>query len=177
MRAGVRYQHRAYRPQLALQSIPFYLKGMSEHKVNLTWKRGDVPFEYQKYPRNHTWKFDGGHEMTASAAPAYSGDPNQVDPEEAFVASLSSCHMLTFLAMAAKKRFVLDEYVDDAVGHMEKNAEGKLAITRVTLKQKLKFSGDKQPTPQEIEEMNHAAHDQCFIANSVKTEVIVEPQS
>jgi organic hydroperoxide reductase OsmC/OhrA len=85
--------------------------------------------------------------------------------------------MLTFLAMAAKKRFVLDEYVDDAVGHMEKNAEGKLAITRVTLKQKLKFSGDKQPTPQEIEEMNHAAHDQCFIANSVKTEVIVEPQS
>jgi organic hydroperoxide reductase OsmC/OhrA len=149
---------------------------MSEHKVNLTWKRGDAPFEYQKYPRNHTWTFDGGHEMTASAAPAYLGDPKQVDPEEAFVASLSSCHMLTFLAMAAKKKFVLDEYVDDAVGVMEKNGEGKLAITRVTLKQKLKFSGDKQPTPQEIEEMNHAAHEQCFIANSVKTEITVEPQ-
>ena len=150
---------------------------MSEHKVNLTWKRGDVPFEYQKYPRNHTWKFDGGHEMTASAAPAYLGDPKQVDPEEAFVASLSSCHMLTFLAVAAKKKFVLDEYVDEAVGHMEKNAEGKLAITRVTLKQRLKFSGDKQPTPEEIEEMNHMAHEQCFIANSVKTEITVEPQS
>jgi organic hydroperoxide reductase OsmC/OhrA len=150
---------------------------MSEHKVNLTWKRGDVPFEYQKYPRNHRWKFDGGHEMTASAAPAYLGDPNQVDPEEAFVASLSSCHMLTFLAVAAKKKFVLDEYIDEAIGLMEKNAEGKLAITRVTLKQKLKFSGDKQPTPEEIEEMNHMAHDQCFIANSVKTEVTVETQN
>ena len=150
---------------------------MSEHKINLTWKRGDAPFEYQKYPRNHTWKFDGGHEMTASAAPAYLGDPKQVDPEEAFVASLSSCHMLTFLAIACKKKFVLDEYVDEAVGLMEKNADGKLAITKVTLKQRLKFSGEKQPTAAELEEMNHMAHDQCFIANSVKTEVKVEPQS
>jgi organic hydroperoxide reductase OsmC/OhrA len=150
---------------------------MSEHKVNLTWKRGDAPFEYQKYPRNHTWKFDGGHEMTASAAPAYLGDPKQVDPEEAFVASLSSCHMLTFLAIACKKKLVLDEYVDDAVGMMEKNADGRLAITRVTLKQRLKFSGDKQPTTQELEEMNHLAHEQCFIANSVKTEVNVEVQT
>ncbi len=150
---------------------------MSEHKVNLSWKRGDAPFEYQKYPRNHTWKFDGGHEMTASAAPAYLGDPKQVDPEEAFVASLSGCHMLTFLAIACKKKFVLDEYADEAVGVMEKNAEGRLAITRVILKQRLKFSGDKQPTVAEIDEMNHMAHDQCFIANSVKTEVKVEPQS
>ncbi|MFZ3374502.1 MAG: OsmC family protein [Chthoniobacterales bacterium] len=150
---------------------------MSEHKITLNWKRGDTPFEYQKYPRNHTWKFDGGHEMTASAAPAYLGDPKQVDPEEAFVASLSSCHMLTFLAIAVKKKFVLDEYVDEAVGHMEKNTEGRLAITRVVLRQKTKFSGDKQPTPQELDEMNHTAHEQCFIANSVKTEVTVEPQT
>ena len=114
--------------------------------------------------------------MQASAAPAYLGNPNLVDPEEAFVASLSSCHMLTFLAIACKKRFVLDEYSDDAVGMMEKNADGRLAITRVTLRQRLKFSGDKQPTPQEIEEMNHAAHEQCFIANSVKTEIRVETQ-
>ena len=147
---------------------------MSEHKISLTWKRGDTPFEYQKYCRDHTWKFDGGHETAATAAPAYLGNPKLVDPEEAFVASLSSCHMLTFLAVACKKKFVLDEYTDEAVGHMEKNAEGKLAITRVTLKQKLKFSGDKQPTAEEIDEMNHAAHDQCFIANSVKTEVTVE---
>ena len=152
-------------------------KPMSEHKVTLTWQRGDKPFDYQKYSRDHTWKFPGGHEMQASAAPAYLGNQNLVDPEEAFVASLSSCHMLTFLAIACKKKFVLDEYVDDAVGHMEKNAEGKLAITRVTLRQRLKFSGEKQPTPQEIEEMNQGAHEQCFIANSVKTEVKVEPQT
>jgi len=149
---------------------------MSEHKVNLTWQRGDKPFEYQKYSRDHTWKFEGGHEMQASAAPAYLGNPKLVDPEEAFVAALSSCHMLTFLAIACKKRFVLDEYSDNAVGYMEKNAEGRLAITRVILRQSLKFSGEKQPTSQEILEMNHGAHEQCFIANSVKTEVTVEPQ-
>jgi len=150
---------------------------MSEHKITLTWKRGDTPFEYQKYSRDHTWKFDGGHEMQASAAPAYLGNPKLVDPEEAFVASISSCHMLTFLAVACKKKFVLDEYVDEAVGHMEKNAVGKMAITRVVLRQKTKFSGDKQPTQQELDEMNHMSHDQCFIANSVKTEITVEPQS
>src|SRR2546426_6485701 len=152
-------------------------KRMSEHKITLTWKRGDTPFEYQEYSRDHTWKFDGGHEMQASAAPAYLGNPKLVDPEEAFVASLSSCQMLTFLAVAAKKKFVLDEYVDEAVGHMEKNAEGRLAITRVTLRPRLKFSGDKQPTSQELDEMNHAAHEQCFIANSVKTEIEIEPQT
>jgi organic hydroperoxide reductase OsmC/OhrA len=149
---------------------------MSEHNITLTWKRGDLQFEYQKYSRDHTWKFDGGHEMLASAAPAYLGNPKLVDPEEAFVASLSSCQMLTFLAVAAKKKFVLDEYVDEAIGYMEKNAEGKLAITRVTLRLRLKFSGEKQPTAQEIEEMNHAAHEQCFIANSVKTEITIETQ-
>jgi organic hydroperoxide reductase OsmC/OhrA len=152
-------------------------RSMSEHKITLTWKRGDKPFEYQKYSRDHTWKFDGGHEMQASAAPAYLGNPNLVDPEEAFVASLSSCQMLTFLAIAAKKKFVLDEYLDEATGYMEKNTEGKLAITRVTLRLRLKFSGEKQPSAQEIEEMNHAAHEQCFIANSVKTEITIETQS
>jgi organic hydroperoxide reductase OsmC/OhrA len=150
---------------------------MSEHKVTLTWKRGDKPFEYQKYSRDHTWKFTGGHEMQASAAPAYLGNPQLVDPEEAFVASLSSCQMLTFLAVAAKKKFVLDEYMDEATGYMEKNAEGRLAITRVTLRPRLTFSGKKQPTAQEIEEMNHAAHEQCFIANSVKTEITIETQT
>src|SRR5439155_21836180 len=118
---------------------PILFKNMSEHKVSLTWKRGDKPFEYQKYSRDHTWKFNGGHEMQASAAPAYLGNPQLVDPEEAFVASLSSCQMLTFLAIAAKKKFVLDEYHDEATGYMEKNADGKLAITRVTLKLRLRF--------------------------------------
>jgi organic hydroperoxide reductase OsmC/OhrA len=147
---------------------------MSEHKVSLRWERGDAAFDYQKYPRNHIWKFDGGHEMTATAAPAYLGDPKNVDPEEAFVAALSSCHMLTLLAFACKKKFVLDEYTDDAVGHMEKNAEGKMAITKVELHPKLKFSGEKQPTDADLDEMHHFAHENCFIANSVKTEVTVE---
>jgi organic hydroperoxide reductase OsmC/OhrA len=147
---------------------------MSEHKVTLTWQRGDKPFEYQKYSRDHTWKFDGGHEMSASAAPAYLGNPANVDPEEAFVASLSSCHMLTFLAVACKKKFVMDEYTDEAVGHMEKNENGKLAITRVELHPKITFSGEKQPSEQELDEMHHFAHTECFIANSVKTKVTVE---
>ena len=146
---------------------------MSEHKVTLTWQRADKPFEYQKYSRDHTWKFDGGHEMHASAAPAFLGNPQHVDPEEAFVASLSSCHMLTFLAIACKQKFVLDEYVDEAVGHMDKNAEGKMAITKVELRPKLKWGGDKQPSAEELEKMHHSAHDMCFIANSVKTEVTV----
>jgi organic hydroperoxide reductase OsmC/OhrA len=151
-----------------------YRESMSEHKVTLSWNRGEAPFEYQKYPRNHTWKFDGGQEMQATAAPAYLGDPKNVDPEEAFVAALSSCHMLTLLAIACKQKFVLDEYVDEAVGHMEKNAEGKMAITRVTLKPKITWSGEKQPSAQELEKLHHAAHDNCFIANSVKCEVNVE---
>ena len=145
--------------------------------MTLTWKRGDLPFEYQKYSRNHTWKFEGGHEMTASAAPAYLGDPKNVNPEEAYIASLSSCHMLTFLAIACKQKFVLDEYVDEAVGHMEKNAEGKMAITKVTLTPKITFSGDKKPSAEELGKMHHSAHDNCFIANSVKTEITVEPQT
>src|SRR6267143_1815538 len=143
---------------------------MSEHKVTLSWQRGDKPFEYQKYSRDHTWKFDGGHEMSASAAPAYLGNPANVDPEEAFVASLSSCHMLTFLAIACKQKFVLDEYTDEAVGHMEKNSEGKMAITRVELHPKIKWSGDRTPHAEELDKMHHAAHDNCFIANSVKTD-------
>ena len=145
--------------------------------MTLTWKCGDLPFEYQKYSRNHTWKFDGGREMTASAAAAYLGDPKNVNPEEAYVASLSSCHMLTFLAIACKQKFVLDEYVDEAVGHMEKNAEGKMAITKVTLTPKITFSGDKKPSAEELDKMHHAAHDNCFIASSVKTEITVEPQT
>src|SRR5438132_8311607 len=100
---------------------------MSEHKVNLRWERGGAEFVYQKYPRDHTWSFDAGHTMRASAAPAYLGNPANVDPEEAFVASLSSCHMLTFLAIACKQTFVLDDSPAEAAGHMETNTEGKLA--------------------------------------------------
>ncbi len=149
-------------------------RGMSEHKATLRWERGDAEFSYQKYPRDHSWSFDGGHTMTGTAAPAYLGNPANVDPEEAFVAALSSCHMLTFLAIACKQKFVLDRYEDEAVGHMEKNAQGKMAITRVELHPKITWGGDRTPTAEELDKLHHAAHDNCFIANSVTTEVVVK---
>jgi organic hydroperoxide reductase OsmC/OhrA len=126
-------------------ALPIY-KYMSEHKVTLKWERGGAEFFYQKYPRDHTWSFDGGHTMTATAAPAYLGNPANVDPEEAFVASLSSCHMLTFLAIACKQKFVVDSYEDNAIGHMEKNADGKMAITRVELCPKIRWNSTKCTT-------------------------------
>src|SRR5215472_15857323 len=124
------------RERVAERLPALHITNMSEHKVTLKWERGGAEFSYQRYPRDHSWSFDGGHTMTAKAAPAYLGNPANVDPEEAFVASLASCHMLTFLSIACKKKFVLDSYEDEAVGHMEKNADGKLAITRVELRPK-----------------------------------------
>ena len=146
---------------------------MSEHKVVLKWQRGGADFTYQKYSRDHTWSFDGGHTMTATAAPAYLGNAAHVDPEEAFVASVASCHMLTFLAIAAKQKFILDSYEDEAVGFMEKNTEGRLAITRVELRPRIGWSGERKPSAKELEQMHHAAHENCFIANSVTTNVTV----
>ena len=147
---------------------------MSEHKATISWTRGGKDFAYESYSRDHTWRFDGGVEVAGSAAPAYLGNPANVDPEEAFVASVASCHMLTFLAIAARRRFVVDGYEDAAVGHMEKNAEGKLAVTRVDLHPKITFAGEKRPSPDEIAHLHELAHENCFIANSVRTEITVE---
>jgi organic hydroperoxide reductase OsmC/OhrA len=146
---------------------------MSEHRVTVAWERGDREFTYQAYGRDHTWSFEGGITVDVSAAPAYRGNPDLVDPEEAFVASLSSCHLLTFLALAAKKRFVVDRYTDRATGHVEKNGSGKLAVTRVELRPEIRFSGDAQPTADELADLHERAHDMCFIANSVKSEVTI----
>jgi organic hydroperoxide reductase OsmC/OhrA len=149
---------------------------MSEHKVTVDWKRETPDFAYDTYNRDHDWRFDAGVTVRASAAPGYLGSENCVDPEEAFVASLSSCHMLTFLAVAARKRLVVDGYHDEAVGVLEKDQAGRLAVTRVALRPKVTFGGDKQPTPEEIRQLHDKAHHACFIANSVKTDVTVEPQ-
>ncbi len=149
---------------------------MAEHKVSVHWKRAGDDFSYEAYTRDHVWKFEGGVEVPASAAPLFRGDPNRVDPEEAFVAALSSCHMLSLLAIASRKRFTLDSYDDDAVGHLEKNADGKLVITRVYLRPRITFSGENIPNLEQIEKLHHRAHEECFIANSVKTEVICEPR-
>jgi len=147
---------------------------MSEHRAAVAWELGDADFAYDAYPRDHVWRFAGGVEVPASAAPGYLGNPSLVDPEEAFVASLSSCHMLTFLAIAARKRIVVERYTDDAVGHMEKNDEGRLAITRVELRPRIGFRG-APPDEAALERMHATAHRSCFIANSVTSRVTVEP--
>ncbi len=134
---------------------------MSEHKATTHWTRDGKDFGYKTYNRDHVWRFDNGVEVPASATPAYLGNPERVDPEGALVAALSSCHMLTFLALASNKGFV------------EKNAQGKLAVTRVELRPKIVFSGPKTPTAADMEWLHDKAHKECFIANSVTTEVRV----
>lgn len=152
---------------------------MSEYFAVVKWKRReDEAYIDDKYSRGHTWQFDGGASIPASSSPhivplPYSVEAN-VDPEEAFIASLSSCHMLFFLSIAAKKRFVVDQYVDNPVGVMEKGTDGKESMTKVTLRPKATFSGNKQPSFEQLEKMHHLSHDQCFIANSVKSEVTTE---
>jgi organic hydroperoxide reductase OsmC/OhrA len=150
---------------------------MSEHKAKIVWQRNSADFGYKTYPRDHLWRFEGGVEVPASAAPGYLGNPKLVDPEGALVAALSSCHMLTFLALASNKGFVVDSYEDNAVGHLEKNANGKMALTRVDLHPKIIYGGPKQPAPADIDWLHDKAHRECFVANSVLTEVKVFPVS
>jgi len=152
---------------------------VAEHTVTVHWQRRNQLFTDNRYSRGHTWAFDGGVEVPASSSPhvlpsPYS-DPSAVDPEEAFVASISSCHMLWFLSLAAKRGFCVDSYADDAVGIMEKDQSGRFAMTRVTLRPQAIFSGDRLPTQAELQSLHHEAHEQCFIANSVKTEIHCEP--
>jgi organic hydroperoxide reductase OsmC/OhrA len=148
---------------------------MSEHKVTIDWKRETSDFDYKTYNRDHNWMFDAGVTVRASATPSYLGNAACVDPEEAFVASLSSCHMLTFLAICARSGYVLDSYRDDAIGILAKDSGGALAMSKVTLRPAVKFGGAKIPTPDETAKLHEQAHHACFIANSVKTEVVVEP--
>ena len=151
---------------------------MAEYHVHVAWKRGDSRFTDNRYSRAHEWRFDEGIVVAASSSPHVVPLPLSaaaaVDPEEAFVASLSSCHMLTFLSLAAKRGFCIDRYDDAASGLMEKNADGKYAMTRVTLRPDVRFSGARLPNHAELEALHHAAHEECFIANSVRTEVRIE---
>jgi organic hydroperoxide reductase OsmC/OhrA len=148
---------------------------MSEHKATIAWKRGTKDFTYETYTRDHKWTFEGGIEVAASSAPAFQGNADLVDPEAALVAAASSCHLLTFLALAARKRFVVESYDDAAVGVLEKNAEGKMAVTRIALRPRVAWGGEKKPSPEDVERLHHQAHEHCFIANSVKSEITVEP--
>ena len=153
---------------------------MSTYTATIHWSRQGAVFTDQRYSRAHRWRFDGGVEVPASSSPHVVrvplSDANAVDPEEAFIASLSSCHMLFFLSFAARDGFVVDEYVDEAVGVMEKDSGGRMAMTVVTLRPAVMFSGDRSPTQRELDALHHEAHDACFIANSVKTDVRCEPR-
>jgi organic hydroperoxide reductase OsmC/OhrA len=152
---------------------------MSLYTAEVLWPRGEQNFLDNKYSRQHVLRFDGGIEVAGSSSPHViplpMSDESAVDPEEMFVAALSSCHMLWFLAIAGNRKFCVDRYIDKAVGIMEKKAAGKLVITLVTLKPEIHFSGACLPTREEIERMHHKAHEECFIANSVKSEVRCEP--
>ena len=152
---------------------------MAEYQARIAWQRNGAAFVDNRYSREHRWQFDGGIEVRASSSPHVVPLPlsieEAVDPEEAFVASLSSCHMLWFLSIAARRKFVVDSYSDAAVGLLGKNPEGRQAITRVTLRPDVRFSGDKLPSREELDSMHHQAHEACFIANSVKTVVACEP--
>jgi organic hydroperoxide reductase OsmC/OhrA len=146
---------------------------VAEHRIALKWFKGDVPFTYDAYPRNHSISFKNGVPVIFSASAGYKGDASKGDPEDMLVAALSSCHMLSFLAIAAKKKITVLSYDDEAVGYMEKEG-GKLWITRTVLHPKVTF--ETAPDAATLAEMHHQAHELCFIANSVKTEVTVEPR-
>lgn len=153
---------------------------MSRHSATVHWQRGaDEAFTDNRYQRRHAWHFDGGAVVAGSSAPTSVplpfSDPSAVDPEEAFVAALASCHLLWFLYLAGKAGYVVDDYRDAALGVMGRDSEGRMAITTVTLKPVVRFGGTRVPDAAEHEALHHAAHDQCFIANSVKSEVRCEP--
>jgi organic hydroperoxide reductase OsmC/OhrA len=151
---------------------------MSEHHASLRWTRTSSDFTYERYNRAHTVTFKSGAIMLpGSAAPAFRGDADRVDPEEAFVASLSACHMLTFLAICARKRLTVDSYEDDAVGYLEKGTGGKLWIARVVLHPRIGFAAGTLVDDATLAQIHHLSHEECFIANSVKTDVSVAQHS
>lgn len=152
---------------------------MTEYLASISWERFGAAFTDNRYSRAHVWRFDEGLEVPASSSPHSVPPPlsqtRAVDPEEAFVASIASCHMLWFLSIAAKRGFVVERYLDTPVGVLGQNAAGKTAMTLVTLHPAVAFDGGRQPTQDEIVAMHHAAHEQCYLANSVTAEVRCEP--
>lgn len=154
---------------------------MSTYGATVFWQRdAKEPFTDQRYSRRHELRFDGGAVIPGSSAvssvPLPWSDPNAIDPEEMLVASIASCHMLWFLSLAAKAGHVVDRYTDSAQGVMTNNAAGKLWVSRVTLRPAVSFAPGSSPTPEALAALHHRAHEECFIANSVKTEVRCEPQ-
>ena len=153
---------------------------MSEYRATVVWHRDGAVFVDNKYSRLHEWEFDDGTVVAATASPHIvpppSSDGRRVDPEEAFVAALSSCHMLFFLSLAAKQGLVIDTYTDQATGLLADRGDGKLAMTEVTLQPALTLASPGDGSDELIDALHHAAHEACFIANSVTTRVVIEPR-
>jgi organic hydroperoxide reductase OsmC/OhrA len=151
---------------------------MSAYTATLTWKRGDQVFTDAKYSRGHEIAFDGGFSIVGSSSPHVVRPPlsreDAADPEELMVAALASCHMLFFLDFARRAGFVIDSYVDAPEGVLAKNAEGKMAMTKITLKPRVTWSGEKRPSADDIHELHHKSHEACFISNSFNGDVVVE---
>lgn len=150
---------------------------MSRYAATVAWERGSQDFLDNAYSRGHEWRFDGGLTVPASSSPDIVPLPlsvaGNVDPEEAFIASLSSCHMLFFLSLAQQRKIVVDRYTDDAEGYLEKRADGRSAMTRVVLRPRCEYAGEA-PDPADIEKLHHKAHELCFIANSVTSDIVTE---
>ena len=149
---------------------------MSEHTAALSWSRNGRDFTYETYSRDHSLTFENGQTSLASSAPGYVGNPEALNPETLLVGALTSCHMLTFLAVCAKRGYTVEQYEDDASGLLDKNADGKMAITRITLRPKAVFGGEKQPSAEELAKLHERAHANCFIGTSLRAEVVVEPR-
>ena len=151
---------------------------MQQFQATIVWDRAGQSFSDQRYSRAHEWIFDGGLQVPASSSPLSvplpMSEPANIDPEEALVAALSSCHMLFFLSIAAQRGFVIDAYRDHALGLMAPNASGHLAMTRITLRPAVTFSGPQCPDAAQIEALHHSAHAKCYIAHSIRAEVIIE---
>ncbi len=151
-----------------------------EFEAHVAWQRGAQPFTDQKYNRAHEWAFDGGLRVPASSSPhsvpVPLSDPGAVDPEEALTAAAASCYMLFYLSFAAARGFVIDSYEDHPLAVMGKNDLGRVGITRITLRPAIRYSGDKLPTQAELDEISHLSHQKCYIANSLRAEVVIEPR-
>lgn len=151
---------------------------MHAYHAIVSWMRDGQKFSDNRYSRGHDWAFDGGARVAASSSPAIVPLPMSVeanvDPEEALVAAASSCHMLFFLSFAARAGYIVDSYVDRAAGYMEKNADGKLAMQRIVLRPEIGFAGERSPDRAGLEALHHRSHEECFIANSLRSEIVVE---
>ncbi len=148
---------------------------MSQHYTTIEWQRTAHATEADTFSRNHVATLNGGQKVTMSASAEYKGDPDAADPEQLLLTALASCHMLTFLAIADLKGYRVESYRDTPVAYLEKNAEGRMAVTRMELSPQVSFSGDKQPDDDALAKLHGGAHRNCFVANSITAKVTVNP--